>query len=114
MTAYSRRAGEGFTTTRSPARSSSGSPHFLSEAIAEFLGVADAIGTRARYKDGVSGRKIEHPICYREGKLALVEARLAALGLPIEECVVYTDHEIDLPLLERAGERVVVNPSPAL
>lgn len=92
----------------------SGSPHFLIEAIARHLGAESAVGTRPRYEGGVSRRAVERPICYREGKLALVEARLAELGIPLSECVAYTDHEIDLPLLERVGERVAVNPSPAL
>lgn len=58
--------------------------------------------------------RAEMPLCLGEGKLQRAEAFVKGLGLRLEDAVFYTDSITDLPLLERVGEPVVVNPDPRL
>lgn len=50
------------------------------------------------------------PLCYGAGKLLRVEKLLEQSGMRLSEAVFYSDSITDLPLLERVGTPVVVNP----
>ncbi len=64
--------------------------------------------------DGMfTGRPVQ-PLCIGEGKLVRAERFAEERGAKLEEAVFYTDSVTDLPLLERVGEPVVVNPDPRL
>lgn len=54
------------------------------------------------------------PLCYGGEKLARAEELAEAEGFDLEKAVFYTDSLADLPLLERVGEAVCVNPDPRL
>jgi HAD superfamily hydrolase (TIGR01490 family) len=54
------------------------------------------------------------PLCYGHGKVARTLALAKERGFLLEEATFYTDSYTDLPLLERVGEPVVVNPDPRL
>ena len=54
------------------------------------------------------------PLCLGEGKLTRAERFAAERGASLEDAVFYTDSVTDLPLLERVGEPIVVNPDPRL
>ncbi len=60
-----------------------------------------------------TGRPVE-PLCYGEGKVTRATALAKEHGFVVEQSVFYTDSLTDLPLLERVGERVIVNPDPRL
>ncbi len=60
-----------------------------------------------------TGRPLE-PLCFGEGKVTRTAALAKEHGFAVEEAVFYTDSLTDLPLLERVGERVIVNPDPRL
>lgn len=51
---------------------------------------------------------------YGAGKIAKSEALARAHGSTLAEAVFYSDSISDLPLLERVGEPVIVNPDPRL
>ncbi|MAE68983.1 MAG: HAD-IB family hydrolase [Gemmatimonadetes bacterium] len=92
----------------------SGSSIYIVRAIAAFLGVDAAVGSRGRVQDGVITKTLSHPLCFGEGKLDRVRAHLDAEGISLKNTTFYTDSESDLPLLQAVGEPVVVNPSPML
>jgi len=60
-----------------------------------------------------TGRPVE-PLCYGEGKVTRAAALAKEHGFVVEESVFYTDSLTDLPLLERVGEPIAVNPDPRL
>jgi HAD superfamily hydrolase (TIGR01490 family) len=92
----------------------SGSSDFVVRALAAHVGAHGAVATRAEVLRGRSTRRIAYPLCYLEGKLALVERYLAQRGLSLGEATVYTDNLADLSLLERVARPVVVNPAAKL
>lgn len=88
----------------------SGSSHFIVEEVGRFVGADHVIGARARIEGGISAGEVVRPLPFRDGKRELVERFLESLGITLDEIVMYSDDPIDLPLLERAGKAVVVNP----
>jgi HAD superfamily hydrolase (TIGR01490 family) len=56
----------------------------------------------------------EDPLCIGEGKVVRTERLARELGFRLEDAAFYSDSFTDLPLLERVGEPVVVNPDPRL
>ncbi len=87
------------------------SSNYLSERVADELGL-DGILCNTLEVDGGgnhTGRSVG-ALCFGEGKLvhALEYSRKAGVGL--ERCFFYTDSYSDLPVLERVGQPVAVNP----
>ena len=67
--------------------------------------------------DGQFTGRVKGIPCFREGKIACVDAWLAALGRCWEDfgaTVFYSDSLNDLPLLTRVSHPVAVNPDPIL
>lgn len=60
-----------------------------------------------------TGRHVA-PLCYGHGKIARSESLADAHGSTLRDAVFYSDSISDLPLLERVGTPVVVNPDPRL
>lgn len=60
-----------------------------------------------------TGKPVQ-PLCIGEGKVRRAERLAAELGFPLEEATFYSDSLTDLPLLERVGSPIVVNPDPRL
>jgi HAD superfamily hydrolase (TIGR01490 family) len=91
---------------------------FVTRPIAALLGVPDLIATELeRGGDGRATGAIRGVPSFREGKVARVEAWLAAEGASLAGCersVFYSDSTNDLPLLERVSDPVATNPGPAL
>ena len=91
---------------------------FVTRPIARLLGVDDLIATDLA-RDGsarVTGH-IQGVPCFREGKVARLQAWLAARGLKLadfERSTFYSDSTNDLPLLEHVSHPVATNPGPAL
>jgi len=57
---------------------------------------------------------LEKPICYHHGKVHYAEQFAQKHGVLLERSYFYTDSISDLPLLERVGYPVAVNPDPLL
>jgi HAD superfamily hydrolase (TIGR01490 family) len=91
---------------------------FVTRPIADLFGVAELIATEL--ERDASGRvtgAIRGVPCFQAGKIARVEAWLAAQGLgwgEVERSTFYSDSPNDLPLLERVSHPVATNPAPAL
>jgi len=87
---------------------------FVTQPIAELLGVDDLIATEPEFVDGrYTGRCAGTP-CFREGKVERLEAWLQTTGESLEGSWFYSDSHNDLPLLERVDRPVAVDPDDRL
>ena len=92
----------------------SASPQEIVRPLAEFLGVDDAIATRARIdEDGRYSGELEF---YSYGPLKADAMRELAEqeGIDLAESYAYSDSATDIPMLEVVGHPVAVNPDRAL
>lgn len=91
---------------------------FVTRPIAQLFGIETLIATEL--ETDAAGRvtgAIRGIPAFREGKVARVQAWLAAQGLQwqdFERVTFYSDSTNDLPLLEQVSHPVATNPSPAL
>ena len=91
---------------------------FVTRPIARLFGIDELIATELE-RDG-AGRitgAIRGVPAFQAGKIARVEAWLAARGLAwddVERSSFYSDSPNDLPLLERVSHPVATNPVPRL
>ena len=90
----------------------SASPHELVEAVTTALGAHRAVGTRIEVVDGVLTGRLDGPFCYGAGKLEALEREVGRIDLAT--ATAYADSGSDLPLLERCGTAVAVNPDKEL
>lgn len=90
----------------------SASPHELVEAVTAALGAHRAVGTRIDSVDGVLTGRLDGPFCYGRGKLEALEREIGRVDLTT--ATAYADSGSDLPLLERCGTAVAVNPDAEL
>lgn len=89
-------------------------PSVVADVIARRLGLTGALGTRLETRDGhYTGRLLGE---FLHGARKADAARVLAeeAGSPLEDCWAYSDSRNDIPLLELAGNRVVVNPDTEL
>ncbi|MCX7894072.1 MAG: HAD-IB family hydrolase [Burkholderiales bacterium] len=91
---------------------------FVTGPIARAFGVPHLVATEPEtdgagaFTGGVAGTP-----CFREGKIARVEAWLESRGHRLDEFPAswfYSDSRNDIPLLERVSRPVAVDPDPAL
>ena len=83
----------------------------------EFFGIKHLLATELEEADdGRLTGDIRGVPCYHQGKVVRVEEWLGAQAMPyrLDEAVFYSDSITDLPLLERVGEAVAVDPDAAL
>jgi HAD superfamily hydrolase (TIGR01490 family) len=92
----------------------SSSPTYVTRPIAEALGIEEVMSTRFEVADGLFTGRLEGPACVGLGKVHWAEDLGARRKLDLSESWFYTDSYTDLPMLERVGNRVVVNPDPRL
>lgn len=90
------------------------SSRYMSEICAEELGLEGWLCNGFEVREGRFTGRVEGPLCFGPGKVRHAEALAQRLGLPLGESVFYTDSYSDLPMLEAAGEPVVVAPDPRL
>jgi HAD superfamily hydrolase (TIGR01490 family) len=102
---------EGFLTILT-----SGSFQELVKIIANRLDIDFAIGTELEKKSDEFSGKIVPPFCFGQGKAEKVKNFLSEKNLKInfKESFVYSDSFFDLPILEMAGNPVVVEPDKKL
>jgi len=84
---------------------------YLAEAVARELSLDAAFCNRFEV-DGAGAHtgRSAGPLCFGSGKLEYAEAFAQSRGVSLERCVFYTDSFSDLPVLEKVGRPVVVNP----
>jgi HAD superfamily hydrolase (TIGR01490 family) len=92
----------------------SASPEEIVMPLAEFLGADAAVATRARLDaDGRYSGELE-TYCYGPAKADLMAEMARERGIDLDASVAYSDSVTDLPMLERVGHPVAVNPDRGL
>lgn len=87
---------------------------FVSQPIADTLGVSNLLSTEPEFKDGrFTGRIVGDP-CFREGKITHLRSWLDRQEKSFDESWCYSDSHNDLPLLEQVSNPVAVDPDPLL
>ena len=87
---------------------------YYADAIAAGLGIADVVATRSLWAGDRLLPRIDGENCYDAAKLRMVEAWLAVEGVADAPIRFFSDHVSDLPMFERADERIATTPSPKL
>ena len=90
---------------------------FVTAPIAREFGVPHLLATEPERSAGRFTGKVAGIPCFREGKIARVEAWLGAQGRRLQdfpESAFYSDSLNDLPLLERVTRPVAVDPDATL
>lgn len=84
---------------------------YLAELVTSELGLDGMICNR--FEVDASGRhtgRADGEICFGEGKLRSARTYAERNGIPLSDCVFYSDSYSDLPLLRAVGRPVAVNP----
>jgi HAD superfamily hydrolase (TIGR01490 family) len=87
---------------------------YIAEPLAQTLALDGIICSRLEVEGGRFTGRMIRPICYGAGKVANAEAWAAREGVDLAGTTFYTDSYTDLPMLERVGHPVAVNPDPRL
>jgi HAD superfamily hydrolase (TIGR01490 family) len=90
---------------------------FVTGPIAREFGVPHLVATEAEQSAGRFTGRVAGIPCFREGKIARVDAWLAARGHRLQDfpqSAFYSDSHNDLPLLERVSRPVAVDPDATL
>ena len=87
---------------------------FVTEPIAQWLGVPHLLATEPAEVDGRFTGEVEGIPCFREGKVRRLGQWLTNREFSLEQACFYSDSHNDLPLLELVGHPVAVDPDPVL
>jgi HAD superfamily hydrolase (TIGR01490 family) len=92
----------------------SSSPTYVTRPLAHLLGIEEVLSTTFEVDGDLFTGRLVGPACVGRGKIHWAEALVARRELDLGQSFFYTDSYTDLPMLERVGNRVVVNPDPRL
>jgi HAD superfamily hydrolase (TIGR01490 family) len=92
-----------------------GASLYTSRPLARRLGIEHVVSSVFELDEGgrFTGRA-ESPLCFGEGKVVRARRLAEVCGFRLDDATFYTDSISDLPLLERVGDPVAVNPDPRL
>ena len=90
------------------------SPTYVTRPIADALGIEEVISTKFEVVGGQFTGKLVGPACVGKGKVFWAEDLGARREVDLAQSWFYTDSYTDMPMLERVGNRVIVNPDPRL
>lgn len=82
---------------------------FVTEPIAEELGVDDLIATDPEIKDGRYTGELAGIPCFQEGKVKRLQEWLKQTDHTLDDSWFYTDSHNDIPLLQHVSHPVVVD-----
>ena len=91
-----------------------GGTRYLNDWIAADLGIEHLLASRLEVREGRFTGQPVGPLCYGRGKIDHAEAFAADQGVDFAASWFYSDSITDLPMLERVGHPVAVNPDPRL
>ena len=87
---------------------------FITQPIAQRLGVTELLATEAEFKDGRYTGKAAGIPCFRDGKVRRLRAWLRENGADLQGSRFYSDSRNDLPLLEHVQHPIAVDPDETL
>jgi HAD superfamily hydrolase (TIGR01490 family) len=92
----------------------SSSPTYVTRPLAEMLGISEVLSTTFEVADDLFTGRLVGPACVGAGKIHWAESLGARHDLDFKQSFFYTDSYTDMPMLERVGNQIVVNPDPRL
>jgi HAD superfamily hydrolase (TIGR01490 family) len=93
----------------------SASTQYVVRPMAAYLGIdGQYVCTHLESKEGRLTGEVIPPVCYGQGKVVWAERFATEEEVDLSASYFYTDSISDLPLLERVGQPVAVNPDPRL
>jgi HAD superfamily hydrolase (TIGR01490 family) len=92
----------------------SSSPTYVTRPIAEALGIDEVLSTTFEVAAGEFTGRLVGPACVGRGKIHWAEDLVSRHDIDLTNSWFYTDSYTDMPMLERVGNQVVVNPDPRL
>lgn len=87
---------------------------FITQPIAEKLGIDNLIATQAEMADGRYTGNVAGTPSYQQGKVTRLEEWLSERDTDMSGSYFYSDSHNDLPLLKQADHPVAVDPDPQL
>ncbi|MES1205297.1 MAG: HAD family hydrolase [Pseudomonadota bacterium] len=90
------------------------SPTYMTRPVGRVLGIDEVVSTQLEVEGGQLTGRVVGPACFGPGKVHWAEALGRARNVDLDKSWFYTDSYSDLPMLERVGHRVIVNPDPRL
>jgi HAD superfamily hydrolase (TIGR01490 family) len=85
--------------------------HPLAQLVTEELHLDDCLSTRLEIDEkGFYTGKSSGPLCYGSGKLIFAQKHANLLNISLSDCFFYSDSITDLPVFQKVGLPVVVNP----
>jgi len=87
---------------------------YAAESLARRVGIEHVLASRLAVADGRFTGEIVDPFCYGEGKVRAVGQWVRDHDIDLAASAFFTDSASDLPMLERVGEPVAINPDPRL
>ncbi len=90
------------------------SPTYVTRPLAEALGIEEVVSTQFEVENGQFTGRLVGPACVGKGKVHWAEDLGTRLEVDLAASWFYTDSYTDMPMLERVGNRVIVNPDPRL
>jgi len=87
---------------------------FVTQPIAERLGVDTLIATQAEFIDGSYTGKVAGTPCFQEGKVSRLQDWMTEHDKNLSDSVFYSDSINDLPLLEQVDTPIAVTPDDRL
>lgn len=87
---------------------------YIADLVAEALELEGVLCSRLEVERGKFTGRIVEPLCFGDGKVELAQAWAQERGLDLGAATFYTDSYNDLPMLNRVGVPVAVNPDPRL
>lgn len=88
-----------------------GATRYVAEPVAAELGIEHVICSELEVDgEGCFTGNIIEPLCYAAGKIARTAKVAEREGFLLEQSYFYSDSITDLPLLERVGAPIVINP----
>lgn len=88
----------------------SASPIEIVSALADYLELEGAVGTRSEIEDGKYTGRLDGAFCYGVGKVEHLTRLAKERGYDLGQCTAYSDSISDLPFLEAVGIAIAVNP----
>jgi HAD superfamily hydrolase (TIGR01490 family) len=90
-----------------------GSTIYAARPVASGVGIEHVLATELEVKDGAFTGK-PRALCFGTHKVALADKWAAAHGIDLGRSTFYSDSFNDLPMLERVGTAIAVNPDARL
>ena len=90
-----------------------GATQYIAHVVADALDIEHTLCTRAEVRDGAFTGRLEQ-ICFGDNKVRIAEKFADERGIDLDGSMFYSDSFNDLPMLQRVGTAVAINPDTRL